>query len=50
MEIFQMWARQIHGELSNMVVSVVSSLVRFIAHKLPKKNILLDYNTQHTEM
>jgi hypothetical protein len=50
MEMFHMWSRQIHGELSNMAISIVSSLVRFIAYKLPKKNILLDYNTPHTEM
>lgn len=42
MEMFYLWSQQIHGELSNMVVGLVSSFVKFVAHQLPKKHIHVD--------
>ncbi len=32
-----------------MAIGLVSALVKFVAHRLPKKNIHLDYNEQQTE-
>jgi hypothetical protein len=47
MEMFYLWSRQIHTELTNMAIGLVSTFVKFVAHRLPKKNIHLDYNEQH---
>ncbi len=49
MEMFNLFAKQINSKLTDMLVSVASSFVRYIAHKLPRKEIKIDYNTPHQD-
>lgn len=49
MEIFQIWSRQIHSQLTDALVAIGSSLITFAANMIPKKRHPIDFRTKMSE-
>lgn len=50
MDVFHQWSRQIHGKITDTIITLAAAFIKFVATTWPKKGAHLDYNTPHVDL